>query len=176
MPRLPLLPDDLAEPRPLVEAFRARRPDGELNEADRVVLTAPAFARGWNEIAKAVRHELSLPPALRELVICAVGALNGAHYEIEKHGPVFLAAGGTANQLAALSDVAAATENAQLFDEIERAALRLGVEMTRDVTVSDAAFAAVRACMPDPAQIVELVGTIAMYNMVSRFLIALEID
>jgi alkylhydroperoxidase family enzyme len=175
-PRLPLVPEDIAEPRALVEAFRARRPGGALNEADRVVLNAPAFARGWNELARAVRHELSLPPRLRELVICAVGVLNGARYEVEKHAPVFLSAGGSPAQLAALEDIAVASDDEALFDTIERSALRLAIQMTRDVAVEDAVFEAVRAALPDPEQIVELVGTIAMYNMVSRLLIALRID
>jgi alkylhydroperoxidase family enzyme len=175
-PRLPFLPPDIVEPEKLVDAFRARRPGRELNEADRIVLHAPAFARGWNEIARAVRHELSLPPRLRELVICAVGALNGARYEVEKHAPVFLAAGGSPDQLQALANIDVAVDDAALFDGAERAALRLAIEMTRNVTVNDQTFSAVRAAFSDPGQTVELVGTIAMYNMVSRFLIALGIE
>jgi len=36
-------------------------------------------------------------------------------------------------------------------------------------------YAAVKAGLPDEQQIVELVGVIAAYNMVSRFLVALDI-
>jgi alkylhydroperoxidase family enzyme len=34
----------------------------------------------------------------------------------------------------------------------------------------------VRAVLPEPRQQVELVGTIAAYNMVSRFLVALNVE
>jgi alkylhydroperoxidase family enzyme len=50
------------------------------------------------------------------------------------------------------------------------------MEMTRDVEVSDATFAAVKTAVPDNQQTVELVAIIAAYNMVSRFLVALKID
>lgn len=175
-PRLPLVPPDIAEPKQLVDSFRARRPGGILNEADRAILNAPAFARGWNEIARAVRHELTLPAALRELAICAVGMLNGAAYEVTKHAPVFLAAGGRQAQLDALADIDAAASDHALFDATERAALRLAIEMTRDVTVRDATYAAIADALSDDSHMVELIGTIAMYNMVSRVLVALDIE
>ena len=84
-------------------------------------------------------------------------------------------AGGTAEQLTALADVSTARLNANLFDESERATLTLTYEMTRSVTVSKETLGRVRALMPD-RQVVELVGTIASYNMVSRFLVALGIQ
>jgi alkylhydroperoxidase family enzyme len=48
--------------------------------------------------------------------------------------------------------------------------------MTRDVKVSDATFERVQWALNDAQQIVELVGVIATYNMVSRFLVALQVD
>ena len=47
--------------------------------------------------------------------------------------------------------------------------------MTRTVKVTDATFDAVRARLSDQ-HCVELVGVIATYNMVSRFLVALGIE
>jgi hypothetical protein len=47
--------------------------------------------------------------------------------------------------------------------------------MTRSVEVGDDAFAAARAALGDDRQLVELVGTIAAYNMVSRVIVALGI-
>ena len=174
MPRIPYLPQDVSEPAELVAALRRRR-GGTLNEADRTVLHAPAFARGWNEIATAVRQQLSLSPKLRELAICAVGMLNDAAYEVDKHAPEFLKAGGRDAQLKALSDVAAASRDGALFDAAERALLALSLEMTRDIRVSDETFAAVAAVLPTQ-QVVELVGTIAFYNMIARMLVALEVE
>ena len=47
--------------------------------------------------------------------------------------------------------------------------------MTREIRVRDDVFAAVRAHFA-PAQVVELTATIGGYNLVSRFLEALEVD
>jgi hypothetical protein len=47
--------------------------------------------------------------------------------------------------------------------------------MTRNVAVKNATMAKIRSLLPTQ-QVVELIGTIAGYNMVSRFLIATGID
>jgi hypothetical protein len=71
--------------------------------------------------------------------------------------------------------VPAAINNTRLFDEAERATLALTYEMTRNITVEDATMKRVRTILPDQ-QVVELVGTIAGYNMVSRFVVAIGIE
>jgi alkylhydroperoxidase family enzyme len=173
-PRLPYLPADLDEPRAVVAAIRARR-GGALLNLDRMLLHSPPLAAGWNAHLRAVRTELALDPRLRELAICAVAALNRADYEFHHHAPEFERAGGFPEQTLALRDPVAAATDARLFDTAQRAVLQLTVEMTRAVEVSDAAFAAVRAALSE-RHTVELVGTVATYNMVSRFLVALGIE
>ncbi len=174
MPRIAYTPVDLNEPADLVDAIRARR-GGKLLNLDRMLLHSPAFARGWNGFLGAVRTELDLDPLLRELAICAVALLNHAQYEFAHHAPEFLAAGGTPTQLAALANVPHAVDDAVLFSPAQRVTLAIAYEMTRRVKVNEAYFAAARAAMP-PQQVVELVGVIATYNMVSRFLVALGVD
>jgi len=159
----------------LVDAIRSRRPDRKLLNLDRMLLNSPPFARGWNDLIGAVRSQLAVSAKLRELAIMAVGVLNGADYEYAQHRPEFLSAGGTDEQLAVLADVSAARQNTKLFDESERATLMLAYEMTRSVTVSKETLDRLRSAMPD-RQVVELVGTIASYNMVARFLVALGIQ
>jgi alkylhydroperoxidase family enzyme len=172
---IPYRPDsDEAGPPELVKAIRARR-KGKLLNLDRMLLHSPNFAKGWNSMFAAIRNELSLQPKLREIAIMAIGVLNKADYEWAQHEGEFLAAGGTREQLAALKDVAAAQKNAKLFDESERATLALTTEMTKNVQVSPATLKRVRAVLPDQ-QTIELIGTIAGYNMVSRFLIATGIE
>ncbi len=173
---IPYLSDDRVGPPDVVDAIRARRPDGKLLNLDRVLLYSPNYAKGWNGMFAAIRGQLSLAPRLRELAIMAIGSLNHANYEWVQHEGEFLKAGGTKEQLAALKkDVAAASRNAKLFDEKERAALALTREMTRNVAVAPATMKRVRAALPDQ-QTVELVGTIAGYNMVSRFVVALGVE
>jgi alkylhydroperoxidase family enzyme len=175
MPRIPYQPSETAEPQALVEAIRKRR-GGELINIDRMLLHSPPFAAGWNALLRAVRTELDLPPKLRELAICSVAVLNHAEYEFHHHAPEFMNAGGTQAQLEALRQLDAPHPSGELFDTAERAVIQLTIEMTRQVQVSESTFAAVQDALPDHQLIVELVGVIASYNMVSRFLVALGIE
>jgi len=175
MPKIPYLPADLQEPAETVAAIRARR-GGELLLLDRMLLHSPPLALGWNALLDAVRSRLTLEPRLRELVICAVGVLNGAEYEIDQHAAPFRQAGGTDRQLEALRDWDWSVGDTELFDATERAALELARAMTLDVRVPDQTLAAVRAVLGSDRQVVELVGVIATYNMVSRFLVASGVE
>ncbi len=175
MPRIPYKPLDLAEPKELVDAIRKRR-GGSLLNLDRMLLQSPPFAKGWNAFFGEVRTGLELSPKLRELAMCVVAVLNGAAYEFEHHAPEFIKAGGSAQQVEAMQHLETLGRDFSLFDNEERAALMLTIEMTRNVQVSDATFAAVRAALPNEKQVVELVGVIAAYNMVSRFLVALGVE
>ncbi len=166
-------PDTALGPPDLVQAIAARR-GGTLLNLDRMLLRSPVFAAGWNGFMGAIRTQLSLDPCLRELAICTVAVETDAAYEWSQHAPEFLAAGGSEAHLQALQapDPAA---NIHAFDATQRAVIALAQAMTREVRVDDAVFDAVRALLPDPQQQVELVGVIASYNMVSRFLVALQV-
>jgi alkylhydroperoxidase family enzyme len=172
---IPYLSDDKAGPPDLVDAIRARRPGGKLLNLDRMLLHSPNFAKGWNGMFAAIRKELALPAKLREIPILAIAVLNKVEYEWVQHEPEFRSAGGTGEQLAALRNPEAAGKDEKLFSDVERAALALTIEMTNKVAVQDATLKRVRALLPDQ-QVVELIGTIAGYNMVSRFLAATGVD
>lgn len=175
MPRIPYKPADLKEPYDLVESIRKRR-GGNLLNLDRMLLQSPAFAKGWNTFLGEVRTALELSPKLRELAICAVAVLNGADYEFQIHAPEFIKAGGTPEQVEALQKIGTYHDELPLFDRVERAALMLTFEMTRNVKVKAATFADMREVLPNNQHMVELVGVIATYNMVSRFLVALGVE
>ncbi|MCM5570264.1 carboxymuconolactone decarboxylase family protein [Burkholderiaceae bacterium FT117] len=174
MPRIPYVSADLREPREIVDAVRARR-GGTLLNLDRMLLHSPELARGWNAHLGAVRTRLSLSPKLRELAMCIVAVINGAEYEFIHHAPVFVEAGGTQAQVEAMRDPDRAAADAALFDETERAALAVAIAMTRSVRVDDAAFDALKARLSEQ-QLVEYVATVATYNMVSRFLVAMGVE
>jgi alkylhydroperoxidase family enzyme len=175
MPRLPYLPADLREPEAIVAPIRARR-GGQLLHLDRMLLHSPPFARGWNAFLGEVRTGLALSARLRELAMCVVAVVNRAEYEFHHHAPEFLKAGGSAAQVAALRDPERAVRNIELFNAAQRATIRLDVDMTREIEVSPQDFEAVKAQLPGPQEVVELIGVIAAYNMVSRFLVALGIE
>ncbi|MFC3531244.1 carboxymuconolactone decarboxylase family protein [Vogesella facilis] len=174
MARIPFKQEDSA-PAEMVAAIRARR-GGRLLNIDRMLLHSQPFVSGWNGFLRAVRNEVALPYRLRELAMCAVSAQINCRYELHHHHAEWLKAGGSEQQFTALGDLHAAINNSALFDTAERAVLRLAVEMTRDSSASAAAVAAARAVLPDEAQLVELVGVIASYNMVGRFINTLDIE
>jgi len=172
---IPYQPHDVDEPQELVAAIRARR-GGTLLNLDRMLLHSPPLARGWNGYLRAVRTELAVSPKLRELAICVVAVLTGADYEFGQHGPEFLKAGGTVPELDAVARIAAADLDTTTFDAQEQAIIGLATEMTTSVRVRRATLEAARAALANDRQMVEMVGVIATYNMVSRFLVALDVE
>jgi alkylhydroperoxidase family enzyme len=124
---------------------------------------------------QAAPADLVAAPLLRELAICAVAVYNRADYEWLQHAPEFLAAGGRQTQLAALHDIANAPNNVTSFSELERLVITLTQEMTQSIEVSAATMQSLRQHL-NAREVVEIVGVIAAYNMVSRFLVALQIE
>ena len=94
-------PEQLSQPKELVEAILARR-GGELLNIDKALLWSYPIASGWNVYMRNVRTGLSVSRKLCELGICTVALLTGAHYEYHHHAPDFLKAGGTQAELDAL--------------------------------------------------------------------------
>jgi len=175
VPRLPYKPHDDAGPPEIVAPILARR-GGRLLDLDRQLLYSPPLALGWNALMGAVRTGLALPARLREIAICAVATINRAPYEFHHHAPLLRAAGATDAQVDALHDIDRALATPGLFDGAEIATLRLALEMTRSVEVAEPTFAAARGALADDRLLVELIGTIASYNMVSRVIVALGIE
>jgi AhpD family alkylhydroperoxidase len=171
MGRVPLIdPATTPAAAPLAERIRAQR-GGRLLNLYATLLHSPAFAEGWLGLLTAVRQHGSLPPSIRELIILRVAQLNGASYEFAVHQPLALQAGVTQMQV----DELQAWAGSRAFAERERAVLQLTDTMTRCVQVGDAVFQPLHAWFSDQ-QLVELGVTVAAYNMVSRFLEAMQVD
>lgn len=157
-----------ADKAPLVPRIVAER--GSLLHLYGMLLHSPPVAEGWLTLFTAIRNRCLLPGAVRELVIMQIAHLNGAPYEAEQHRPIALKEGLSEEQVDALPD----WERFGRFEEREAAALAYCDAMTRNVHVPDDVFARVRAQF-DERLLVELTATIAGYNLVSRFLEALQI-
>jgi len=170
MPHIPYIAPPPPGESALVDAIRERR-GGRLLNLDLMLLHSPPFASGWNTFLREVRQHLSLDPVLRELAICHIALLNGADYEYAQHAPEFLAVGGLQSALDRLQVDAERLQHPD-WSSAERAVLELTRAMTREVTVPAPVRAAARAAVPGERELVELVGVIAAYNMVSRFLVA----
>jgi len=171
-PRIPLKPIDLAEPAELVEIIRKRR-GGELRELDRLLLYSAPLASGWNHFIGNVREHFSVDQKLRELAMCTVAVLNSTTYEYKQHAPLYIAAGGTDAKAKQLSNPTAAV-NHEDFDTDEKITIALTQSMTTNVSIDDDLFGKALELF-GAEQLVELVATIAAYNMVSRFLVAFEL-
>jgi alkylhydroperoxidase family enzyme len=153
----------------LMHAVKARR-GGRLLNLDRQLLHSAPLARGWNHYMGAVRGETVLDGSLRELVILLVACLNRAPYEFAQHAPVALAAGLSQPQI----DAVALWRTSALFEPLQRDVLAYAEAMTVQVQVAQPLFDAVHRHFSD-RELVELTATIAAYNMVSRFLEALQV-
>jgi alkylhydroperoxidase family enzyme len=167
-----------AQPQDLVDAILKRR-GGTLINLDKALLWSEPLARGWNVYLGAVRTGLPTSRKLRELGICTVALLTGAHYEYHHHAPDFLAAGGTQAQLDALNRFVKQNPRGVPADTslsaIETIVIQYAAQMTLDVKVSDDVFNALKSQF-NTTEIVELTSAIATYNMVARFLVALGVS
>lgn len=168
-------PERKPQPQDLVQAILERR-GGELLNLDRALLWSEPLARGWNTYLKAVRTGLGASRTLRELGICTVALLTGAHYEYHHHAPDYLAAGGRQASLDALQAwTGAGARGAPAGLEADEALVaEYAAQMTRDVRVDDALFARMQQRF-DSTELVEITAAIATYNMVARFLVALGV-
>jgi len=168
-PRIPLIePGTRPELAAIEQAIVAQR--GHINALYQALLNSAPLAEGWEKLLTAIRNRSSLAPTVRELVMLRVAVLNRAPFEFEAHLPVARQVGVSEEKIAAVSR----PDLGDALDERERSCLALTDAMTRDVQVSDTVFDAVSRYF-DPKTLVELVATIAAYNMVSRFLEALRI-
>ncbi|MGF7189447.1 alkylhydroperoxidase family enzyme [Robbsia andropogonis] len=170
--RVPIVtPGTNPEIADLEETIKKER-GGKISLLYQVLLNSPAIAGGWEHMLSAVRNRSTIPADLRELAILRVAVLNRANYEFEAHIPHALNAGISANAIEAVRNLQEI--DPEPFSEIQRLVVELTDRMTRDVDVSDAVMARVSARF-NAQEVVELVATIAAYNMVSRFLVALAI-
>ena len=160
--RIPFWTPAQAQRDPALVAAIEQRRGGRLLNLDRMLLWSEPLARSWNVFLRTLRQELSLAPRLRELAICVVARATGADYEFHHHAPEFEKAGGSAAKVAAL------------FDALEQNVIRYALASTRAVKVPDALFATLSRQL-SPAELIELTAVVAGYNMVARFLVALQV-
>ena len=154
----------------LATQIRAER-DGRIPNIYRMLLNSPPVAQGWLNLLTAVRQKAKLKGRYRELAILLVAIINGAEYERAGHVPHAKKEGVTDAQIDALAD----WKNSSEFDAADRAVLAYTDAMTENVQVGDDVFAAVKKHF-DAREMTELTATIGAYNLVSRFLVALQVD
>jgi len=156
--------------RPELAALEARihGARGRISPLYKMLLNSPAVASGWEQLLTAVRQQSSVPAPLRELAILRIAVLNGADFEFEAHVSHALKAGIPQKTIDSL-------KNKTLeFEGAEALVMQYTEAMTREIEVSDELFERLKGTF-EPKTLVELTVTIAAYNMVSRFLVALRV-
>jgi AhpD family alkylhydroperoxidase len=143
---------------------------GRVSLLYRVLLNSGPIASGWERMLTAVRNQTSVPGDLREMIILRVAVLNRAAFEFDAHAPIADREGVSKAKIEALRE----SQLADVFDAREMPVLRLADAMTREIEVPDDLMSSLQA-QYGPRELVELVATIAAYNMVSRFLVALNV-
>ena len=155
----------------LIGKIRAGR-RGSLINVYKLLLHSPSLAAIWLDFVSAARFKTELDGRLREIVIVRVAHLNRTTYVFKQHVPQLSAPEGLTDQEC---DSLADWQSAESFSAGERAALAYTDAMTRDVSVSDEVFEALRPHFNE-RQLVELSVLIGLYNMHTRVFTALRID
>ena len=174
MPVVRYLDQNLSEPAELVAAVRQRR-GGRLMNLDRVLLHSPVFTEGWGAFMGRVRGQLDLDPFLLELAMVVPAILLKADYEVHHHGAGLKRVGASSAQIAALTDMAQSPIDDDLFTAGQVAVIRLATEMTLQGVATRETLAAAAKTVDGDKGLVELVGVISAYNMVSRIITTLDI-
>ena len=171
MTRVPLI-EEKSHPElaGLIATIKSER-GGKLLHLYRALLNSPPVAEGWLKLFTAIRQKTKLAGRCRELAILRVALLNGADYEYRAHVPFALQEGVTQEQI----DDVPGWQLSDGFDDRDRTVLAYTDCMTRGIRVPDAIFAGARRHFDD-RELVELTATIAGYNLVSRFLVAMQLE
>ncbi|KAK3686993.1 hypothetical protein LTR37_019245 [Vermiconidia calcicola] len=174
--RIPYAPSDPTDPTPETQAIydriRERRNPRPLIPLDLALLHNPNIADGFSTLMGSIRTKSSLDLAPMELAVCYVAVLNKAVYEWTAHAPLALKAGVEREALEAVlkNDV----RNTDVLSEEEVDVLEFTYQSTKDIEVKDELIEKLKRRYTDQ-QVMELTITVGAYNMVSRFLVALNV-
>jgi len=163
---------------PIADAIRARRTNGTLLDLDGALLNAPLVAGSWNDIFGVIRDNNSLPGQMRELFILRIAVLNSAAYEWLQHEPVGRSEGLTTEQLLVIRNSPPFVMNEsdkKILGPALMAAMSFTDWITKNVHVPDDVFQGLKQFLNDK-QLVEATATTGGYNLVSRFVVALNVD
>ncbi|KAF9463429.1 Alpha/Beta hydrolase protein [Collybia nuda] len=175
---------------PIADAIRARRGARGLTPLDGALLHVPPVAGGWNSLLGAIRTQGNLPGNVRELMILRVAAINHAAFEWIHHEHVGRDCGLNTAQLYVIRDtVTPLPPSTGILSELQTSALLFADASTREVKVNKAITESLTKNLEiwargkDPSNVeervedllVEAAAIVGTYNMVSRFLVSLDV-
>jgi len=168
MPRIPYA--DPSDPNldPDAAALLGKLPP--LNIMKIMAHGGPAFG-AFTRMGTALLYKGKLDPVLREMAIVRVGILCNAAYEVYQHEQISRDVGMPEDKLKALK----VGPDDPIFNDVERAVLRLTDEVVKNIKASDETFAAAAAHF-DNREMVELIMCIGFYITASVFLENFEVE
>jgi len=181
VPYAPKEPQTEAD-EPIYNRIAARRAPRPLIPLDLALLHNTAVADGWNSFIGAIRTQTGLSSAVKELAISRVAVLNSAVHEWDSHAALAIKAGLSREGMKTVSSAEVCKRGDKVEVEAEKGGLSKEMwvvlaytdQMTRGVEVDDEVMERLKECFTDK-EVVELTATVAAYNCVSRFLVALDV-
>ena len=144
---------------------------GNIPNMFRVAAHRPWLANTLDAHFAAVMGSGTVPLMLKELVAVQASLVDGCQYSRLAHAPLARQTGATDEQIACVLDF----ENGP-FSEKEKAALRYGLQVTRDAAgVSDEVFAELARHFTE-GEMVELTCVAGLFAYVNRFNQALRVE
>jgi 4-carboxymuconolactone decarboxylase len=134
-------------------------------------LRTPEFARRAQKLGEFLRYETSLPPRLSELAILITARFWTAHYEWRAHKQEALKAGVNPDVVAAI----ASRRRPEFSTDKEAAVYEIATSLLNSGLVPEAVYRQGVAVLGEKA-VVELVGLLGYYTLVSFTLNAFEIN
>ncbi|HJZ44228.1 MAG TPA: carboxymuconolactone decarboxylase family protein [Hyphomicrobiaceae bacterium] len=168
MARLPYLDLDELALTPENQRLMVRK--GNIYKA---LANSPKGLNAFGTLASYIRFDSKLDQRLSELAILMVGYATRQPYEWSHHVEIARRFGVKDEDIRALMEEGEG-RNSKL-DPLAKAVVRASKEMTENLGLLDATFAALRQGL-DEELIVDLLVTIGFYNAVVRVLGALQID
>jgi alkylhydroperoxidase family enzyme len=171
MARVELLDIGQMEPE-LQKVLRKMEGNGyEVLNIHKALAHAPELCAAFVRMANKLLFRTKIEPKLRELAILRVARLTKARYEREQHEAVARELGMPDLQI----DAVKKWQGSRHFDKHEQTVLQFTDELTGQVRAKNSTYKKLQAFLSE-REIVELTLTVGFYNMVSRFLEALEVD
>ena len=137
----------------------------------RALLNTPKLIDPVLGLALALRNDTVIERRFRELAILVVATFTSCQYELDHHWNAALNAGIPRDKI----ENVARFETYPAFDKEERAVMRYAREATINGDVSEAVWGELRTFM-DVRHAMEIVVTVAWYNMIARVLVPLQIE
>lgn len=180
--RVPYAPSEPPneEARPIYERIAERRKPRPLIPLDLALLHNPSVADGWNSFIGAIRTKTSLSDAVKEIAISRVAVLNKAVHEWDIHAALAVKAGVSREVMQVVFELPVSSKGStddealKGLSEEEKVVVLYTDQMTVGVQVDEQLTERLKKALGD-TKVVELTATVAAYNAVSRFLVALDV-